>query len=149
MTTPSRTYCGYIKTNHLEMLLLFSLLFPSKPAIATFFFHYLTQMKDTIVVDYEPVPLQAQIMRYTRLIPKYLRSYITSTFPIFQWIHCYNLSVSPVFLFLRLNSLLMRKITSGSYRISLRVLLSVLWSFRRAWPTRSWPIWIRSMDSSK
>ncbi|KAI9245331.1 sulfate transporter family-domain-containing protein, partial [Phascolomyces articulosus] len=49
-------------------------------------------MKDTIVVDYPPIPLRQQCRHYLRQFPQYIRSYFATTFPIIHWIHRYNLS---------------------------------------------------------
>ena len=51
-------------------------------------------MKDTVVVDYPPIPLHQQCRNHLRLLPHYIRSYFIATFPILHWIHRYNLSVS-------------------------------------------------------
>ncbi|KAI8148453.1 sulfate transporter family-domain-containing protein [Fennellomyces sp. T-0311] len=48
--------------------------------------------KDTIVVDYPPVPLRQQCHFFLRQLPHYIRSYFAATFPIIHWIHRYNLS---------------------------------------------------------
>lgn len=48
----------------------------------------------SIVIDYETVPTKQKIKHFFSQLPKFFRSYFASIFPIFQWIHRYNLSVS-------------------------------------------------------
>ncbi|KAI7850895.1 sulfate transporter family-domain-containing protein, partial [Circinella umbellata] len=49
-------------------------------------------MKETVVVDYPPIPLRQQCRYHLRLFPHYIRHYCITLFPIIQWIHRYNLS---------------------------------------------------------
>lgn len=52
-------------------------------------------MKDTaIVIDYTPVPFKIKAKAFLRQLPNFFKAYFASIFPILQWIHRYNLTVS-------------------------------------------------------
>ncbi|KAI8646998.1 sulfate transporter family-domain-containing protein, partial [Parasitella parasitica] len=49
-------------------------------------------MKDTIVIDYAPVPFKIKAKELFRQLPGFFKSYFAGIFPIVQWIHRYNLT---------------------------------------------------------
>lgn len=51
-------------------------------------------MTTTLVLDAPPDALTTRLHHMGKRFPWFLRVYLTSFFPIFQWIHRYNLSVS-------------------------------------------------------
>jgi sodium-independent sulfate anion transporter 11 len=47
----------------------------------------------SIVIDYETLSIKEKVKRLSHQIPYFLKNYISGIFPIFHWIHKYNLSV--------------------------------------------------------
>lgn len=49
-----------------------------------------------VIVDYEDISYKREIKKGIRAFPKSAANYIIDLFPIFQWIHRYNLMVSHI-----------------------------------------------------
>jgi hypothetical protein len=48
----------------------------------------------SIVIDYDQVNYKEEIRQHVHNLPRYAREYVHDLFPIFQWIHKYNITVS-------------------------------------------------------
>lgn len=48
----------------------------------------------SIVIDYDKINYKEELNEHIHNIPKYAREYVHDLFPIAQWIHKYNLTVS-------------------------------------------------------
>jgi sodium-independent sulfate anion transporter 11 len=55
--------------------------------------------KREILIDYEPTSYQQLFRNTIRELPIFFKNYFISTFPIIQWIHRYNLTVSLLHVF--------------------------------------------------
>jgi hypothetical protein len=49
---------------------------------------------NSIVIDYEERDYREQARKHVHNLPVYTKEYFRDLFPIFQWIHKYNLTVS-------------------------------------------------------
>lgn len=63
-------------------------------------FHYRLTMANpagsNVVVDYEDISYKHEIKKGIRAFPRNAATYVIDLFPIFQWIHRYNLMVSEI-----------------------------------------------------
>jgi sodium-independent sulfate anion transporter 11 len=46
-----------------------------------------------MVIDYDEPNYKESVVQFTRKMPSYTKDYFVSLFPIFTWIHRYNLTV--------------------------------------------------------
>lgn len=77
--------------------LVIHLFFPLHPF---FLFYYRLTMANpagsNVVVDYEDISYKHEIKKGIRAFPRNAANYVIDLFPIFQWIHRYNLMVSEI-----------------------------------------------------
>lgn len=48
----------------------------------------------SVVIDYDKINYKEELNEHIHNIPRYTREYVHDLFPIAQWIHKYNLTVS-------------------------------------------------------
>lgn len=54
----------------------------------------------SMLIDYDEPDYKESLIQFTRKLPSYTKDYFVSLFPIFTWIHRYNLTVrTSIFIF--------------------------------------------------